>query len=188
MQSRKRIVKWLIVVVAASCILCVSWGHLNLARKVVCGHGICLSCEGRIDATINGEGGKWRYFIADGKIFSDGEDGASHSRWIVVHDNSRFPFGDLYWLSEDRVLISKSGLWDRLNLFGRWILLSETALHCTYDVRNDMKGLAAEVEVNECGDARRYVCQPSKRHVQVTGNTNVIFSADIPLPLFKGRQ
>ena len=177
----------MIVGVAVACVLFVSLQYLNLARKVVCGHGVCLSCMGRIDATINGGGDKRRYFIAEGKVFSEDEDGASHNRWIVVHDNSRFPFGDLYWLSEDRVLISKSGLWDRLSLFGRWILLSETALHCTYDVRNDMKGLAAELDVLECGDVRRYVCRPSKRHVQAAGNTNVIFYADIPLPLFKKR-
>lgn len=183
----------LIGILAAS-FLVVFLGYSNLIRKVFCGNGIYMTCAGKIDATIRGKPGRWRYFIVERERFppdlrsiSFGEyrNGVPPDRWIVVHDNRSFPFGDLYWLSENDIQISKNGLWGNLSLFGKWILLSEVALHCTCDVRNDQKGLAAELDVINSGGIRRYVCRPSKHYIHATGDTNIIFSADISVPLLK---
>lgn len=172
--------------------------HLNLACKVFCGNGLCLTCDGRIAAAINGEKNKWPYFIVDfnecssnaWNVFSSGLGEYAGSaidnkpmpvRWVVIHDNRKFPFGELYWFSENAVLVSNNGLWDKLSLFGRWLLLSETALNCTCDVRNDIKGLDAELAITNHEDCRRYVWSSAERH-----STNVISSVDIPAKLFAG--
>ena len=180
--------------ILVSGLLCLFLGYSNLVYKVFCGKGLCMICAGKINATIKGRPGRWRYFIVKrDRLPPDVQDifwgkyrnGGEADCWIVVHDNRSFPFGDLYWLSENDMLISKNGLWGNLSLFGKWILLSEVALHCTYDVCNDMKGLAAELDVINSGGIRRYVCRPSKHYIHATGDTNIIFSADISVPLLK---
>ena len=178
------------------CFLCVFLGYSNLVRKVFCGNGIYMICAGKIDATIKGELGRWRYFIVERERFppnlqniSSGEyrNVVPSDRWIVIYDNRSIPFGDLYWLLENDIQISKNCLWDNLSLFGKWILLSEVALHCTCSVCNDVKGLSAELDVINCGSIRRYVCRPSRHYVHATGDTNIIFSADIPESLLKAK-
>ena len=86
------------------------------------------------------------------------------NRWIVILDDRGFPFGDLYWVSENGIQISRNSLWDKMNLFGAWVVLSDVALNCTYDVRGYPKGLSAMIEVTACDDALRYVCRVSEAH------------------------
>ena len=187
-----RIVGWSLAAVVAVVVGFVVLVELDLAWRVYCGKGICLTCAGKIDAEIRGEKGKWRYYVVDGKSISpecrrillrDVEYGAKADRWIVVRYDRKFPMDELYWLSDDGMKLSKSGLWDMSSWFGRWILLSEVALNCTYDVRYDMKSLDAELEMADQGKIRRYVC----RSPRTTGTTNAVFRADIPLSLLQGR-
>ena len=186
------IVGWSLAAVVAVVVGFVVLMELDLAWRVYCGKGICLTCAGKIDAEIRGEKGKCRYYVVDGKsippecrriLLRDVEYGAKVDRWIVVRYDHKFPVDELYWLSDDGMKLSKSGLWSRSSWFGRWILLSEVALNCTYDVRHDMKGLDAELEMADHGNVRRYVCRSSG----TTGTTNAVFRADIPLSLLQGR-
>lgn len=181
--------------IAVACICYVFVERINLVRKVVCGNGLCLTCEGFVTAAIYGETNRLPYLIVDFNecsssirdVFSRGfgeypeSDVGNKSmpdRWVVIHDNRKFPFGDLYWFSENAVHVSNNSLWDKLSLFGRWILLSEVALNCTYDVRNDMKGLDAELAIMNNVDYRRYVWSSPEHHL-----TNIISSEDIPTKL-----
>ena len=66
--------------------------------------------------------------------------------------------GRVYWLDGDNVMLTRCNplfdIWFPLN---RWMLVSTTALHLTYDVKDDMKGLlGATVECSENDDMRVY--------------------------------
>lgn len=182
----------MIVGIVGVCVCVVLVERINLVRKVVCGNGVCLTCAGKITATIKGAEREWRYFVADSKCMSSNlisslnreyADKAGN-RWIVILDDRGFPFGDLYWVSENGIQISRNSLWDKMNLFGAWVVLSDVALNCTYDVRGYPKGLSAMIEVTACDDALRYVCRVSERNLSID-DTNIIISVDLPLSLLK---
>ena len=66
----------------------------------------------------------------------------------------------VFWLSEDKIGVTRGGRFDDcLNLFDRWLVLSEVALNCTYDVRDDMKGLNADVVIKYDSSGRSYQCR-----------------------------
>lgn len=196
-----KIPQFILRIVFILVLMCISYAFLKyfgLAFKVFCGDGLCLTRDGLLTATILGKKDKWPYFIVDFNdsssnlrdVFSrgvgeyPGSDAGNKSmpdRWVIIHDNRKFPFGDLYWFSENAVHVSHNGLWDKLSLFGKWILLSEVALNCTYDVRNDMKGLDAELAITNNVYYRRYVWASPERQL-----TNIISSVDVPVKLFVG--
>ena len=88
----------------------------------------------------------------------------------------------VFWLSEDKIGVTRAGRFDDfLNLFGRWMVLSEVALNCTYDVRDDMKGLNADVVIkydsSGCSYQCRFMCGGQMREVEFR----------LPFTMLKGR-
>ena len=88
----------------------------------------------------------------------------------------------VFWLSEDKIGVTRAGRFDDfLNLFGRWMVLSEVALNCTYDVRDDMKGLNADVVIkydsSGCSYQCRFICGGQMREVEFR----------LPFTMLKGR-
>ena len=145
-MKRSKISMVVLILVSLSLLLPIS----ILGLKVVQGRALIFSRIGVARLTVNGVD------CANSYIFSCSSIGSPENLelnacqgWplgnsvLVLSDT---PFRLVYWLSRDGVRVTRGGFYDCISL-DKWLILSEIALNQTYNIEDDMKGLAAKVDI-----------------------------------------
>ena len=66
---------------------------------------------------------------------------------------------NVFWLANMKIGVTQCSTRRHVSrFFNHWLIISETALNCTYDVQNDMKGLDADVRIVSDSFSRSYQC------------------------------
>ena len=157
--------KWLIAAV-----LLVAGGALFPRAKLYAdfrrGEAVAMSRDGEIEIVVNGRRSKAPRYRLDAAALSPRLRGLhafkldSNARKTAVAPRDPALGGALFWLAEAKVGVTQcASLFNVSRLGSRRMLVSETALNCTYDAQDDMKGLAASVEVGADATSRSYRCR-----------------------------
>lgn len=153
------------ILFACIVVLQVAFWRVEVAIKALTGKGIAVESVGTLKAAVSGRAVECPLFVIDRMAISP--DVASQHAFdfrigtnpvsvaVLVQEH-----GYLYWLGRGKIgktCVSSSVGPDGWFLFNRWLLLSEVALNCTYDVLDDMKGLRdSSVEYSEDENAFKY--------------------------------
>ncbi len=66
---------------------------------------------------------------------------------------------NVFWLADSKIGVTQSATQRHVScFFNHWLIVSETALNCTYDVQDDMKGLKADVRILRSSSDKSYHC------------------------------
>ena len=142
----------------AMVISCVAVVRLVLVAKVFSGNGVVVRRVCVLNVSVSGRKEKCPGFVVERSMLPNrvsGSNGKSRTAMAVRINND---LGRVYWLDGDNVMLTRCNpLFDIWFPLDRWMLVSTTALHLTYDVKDDMKGLpGATVECSENDDMRVY--------------------------------
>ena len=157
--------KWLVAAV-----LLVSGGalfpHAKLYADFRRGEAVAMSRDGEIEIVVDGRRSETPCYCLDAAALSPGLRGLhafeldSNSRKTAVAPRDPALGGALFWLADAKVGVTRcASLFNVSRLGPRRLFVSETALNCTYDVQDDMKGLAASVEIGLTETNRSYRCR-----------------------------
>ena len=139
-------------------LLMVVYLHFGNSIKTLLGRGVVVEVACSVDVNVSGRSVRCPCYLLD-KFTVPQQVACQRAFHIGTNSMSVVVFvpdlGHLYWLDGGNIGITQyanNEVW-----FSRWLLLSEVALNCTYDVRDDMKGLDAQVECEENAETVKYV-------------------------------
>ena len=149
--------------------------HAKLYAKFCRGEAVAMSKECDIEIVVNGRRSKAPCYRLDvtglparTRHLHAFDFDATSKKTIVAPRDSELG-GALFWLADSTVGVTQcTTLHDVSRLCSRCLLISETALNCTYDVQDDMKGLAAIVEIVRNATNRLYQCRFERAGKSVT--------------------
>ncbi len=159
-RSRKRLIAAVLLLAGFAL-----FPHAKLYAKFRRGEAVAMSKEGEIEIVVDGRRSKAPCYRLDVAALPPrirslhAFDLDSNPGKTVVAPRDSTLGGALFWLADSKVGVTQCASLFNVSRLGSRMLVSETALNCTYDVRDDMKGLAASVEVGLQATNRSYRCR-----------------------------
>lgn len=164
-SKMKKAGKWLLAI-ACICIGFVGILRLKLLAAVFFDRAIVAKRAGEVDAVVDGKGVKAPCFSVDMQSVpirlrrTHALELDELPRKTVAFLNTGELKNAVFWLADGKVGVTRDrSPQDVMCLLDRWMILSDVALNCTYDVRDDMKGFAADVTIDSNDDGRTYQCR-----------------------------
>ncbi|MBQ6007702.1 MAG: hypothetical protein IJL17_04140 [Kiritimatiellae bacterium] len=164
-SKMKKTGKWLLAI-ACICIGFVGILRLKLLAAVFFDRAIVAERAGEVDVVVDGKGVKAPCFSVDMQSVpirlrrTHALELDELPRKTVAFLNTGELKNAVFWLADGKVGVTRDrSPQDVMCLLDRWMILSDVALNCTYDVRDDMKGFAADVTIDSNDDGRTYQCR-----------------------------
>lgn len=141
------------------CLLLIGYYLLEPIVKALTGRGIVAKVTYRQNVFVSGCKIKCPAFIIEKSFLP--EDIAAQKAFNVGTNTTTIAvlvaeLGHLYWLDGNNVGVTRYSCCDLRFIANHWLLISEIALNCTYDVQDDMKGLGAVITYDEDESTVKY--------------------------------